>query len=819
MDLINQVKKSAYIGLFFITLSTLMYEILLTRIFSVTMWYHFAFMAVSIAMFGMTVGAVVVYLLPSFFTQEKVKKHLAISALFFSISIVLSFLIYLAIPLPNTSIIAFSFLNLIILTLIYSVISIPFIFSGICACLALTKFSRQVSSLYAVDLLGAAIGCLLLAFLLNIITGPTAVVVLAALSSVGAAFFATEANTRKLKRAAVIISVFFILFAAANTILVGKNAPLLRLTWVKGGLETGSIYEKWNAFSRITVFGNKNNLVAPFGWGFSPTHPPEEKIGQLDLFIDANAFTPLTGFSGDLKKVEFLKYDIVNLVHYLRNNAKVLVIGSGGGRDVLSALVFGQKQISAVEVNKNIINALNQQFGDFTGHLDQNPKVHFIHNEARSYIANSKEKFDIIQASLIDTWAATVAGAFVLTEDSLYTVEAWEKYLEHLTPSGILTFSRWYFRDQPGEMYRLTSLAVASLKQFGIEDPRQHIIIVRRMGHGNRLDLPDGVGTILVSKEPFSENDLNIIEDLVSEMGFELVLSPRFALDPNFAVITSGEKYKVFIDQFPINISAPTDNSPFFFVMLRLKNVFNGSLWEQGKNDFSLKAVAMIGFLLIITVVFSLLCIILPLVLKGGKVFRRTNCPLILYFLSIGIGFMLIEISQMQRLIIFLGNPIYSLSVVLFSLLFSSGLGSYLTQKIDGTQIRRSATRRLIFLLAILAIFGLFTSQAVQLFYGATIIIKIIITVIILSAIGIFMGMAFPLGMKIASIKSEHLTPLLWGVNGAASVFASVLAVAIALSFNISTAFWIGVIFYIFALITIIWGSSAVQKSRKTSEF
>jgi len=175
---------------------------------------------------------------------------------------------------------------------------------------------------------------------------------------------------------------------------------------------------------------------------------------------------------------------------------------------------------------------------------------------------------------------------------------------------------------------------------------------------------------------------------------------------------------------------------------------------------------------------------------------------------------MLIEISQMQRLIVFLGNPIYSLSVVLFSLLLSSGLGSYLTRKIDVVQVRRSTTRRLIFLLATLVIFGLLTPQAVQLFYGATTIIRITIAVIILFAIGIFMGMAFPLGMKIASIKSEHLTPLLWGVNGAASVFASVLAVAIALSFNISTAFWTGVIFYIFALIAVIWaGSKSVTET------
>ena len=223
---------------------------------------------------------------------------------------------------------------------------------------------------------------------------------------------------------------------------------------------------------------------------------------------------------------------------------------------------------------------------------------------------------------------------------------------------------------------------------------------------------------------------------------------------------------------------------------------------------FNLKAVVIIGFLLIITILFSLLCIILPLILKRKKISQRVNWPLILYFLSIGVGFMLIEISQMQRLIVFLGNPVYSLSVVLFALLLSSGLGSYLTQKMNGGQVERSTIKRLIFLLAILVIFGLLTSQVIQFFYGSTIIIRIVVAVLMLFVIGIFMGMAFPLGMKIASIKSKHLSPLLWGVNGAASVFASVLAVAVALSFGISIAFWTGVFFYVLALIAIIWSSS-----------
>lgn len=802
------VKKETYAGLFMVALATLMYEILLTRIFSVTMWYHFAFMAISVAMFGMTIGAILVYLLPNYFTQERAKRHLALSSLLFSISIVISFLTQLNIPfVPERSIVGlFSIAELRYIVLTYITVSVPFVFSGICVCLALTKFPQHVSKLYAADLGGAALGCTLLIYTLRIADGPTAMIVIALFASIGTIFFVADRNHNKLLWVAFVWSLVLASFSVVHTVQVYKQRPLLRLIWVKGHREPRPLYEKWNSFSRITVWGDPNKQRKPFGWGLSPTYPSNRKTRYLSILIDAGAGTILTAFDGDLNALEYLKYDVTNLAYYIRSNSKVLVIGTGGGRDILSALVFKQKSVLGVEINKDIINVVNQRFGDFTGHLDRNPKVRFVNEEARSYVARLKDRFDIIQASFIDTWAATTAGAFVLTENSLYTVEAWKVFLKHLTPNGVLTFSRWYFRDRPGEVYRLTSLASTSLMQLGVKSPRDHIIIVKRMREKTQND-PNGVGTILVSKEPFSDKDLDVIERVARKMQFDIVLTPRFSVDSTFATIASGKELDIFTAKFPINIAAPTDDSPFFFHMLRLRNMFNRELWNQGVETFNMKAVFILGVLFIIVLGLTFLCIIAPLILTTKKVILKGALPLFIFFMAIGFGFMLIEISQMQRLIIFLGHPIYGLSITLFTLLLSSGLGSYSTWKINNPGMMGSAIMRLLLLLCILTIFGMFTPYVLSIHRASTTMLRIFVAIGILFPLGLFMGMAFPLGMKIASIRSPLITPWLWGINGATSVCASVLAAVIALSSSISATFWSGFSCYLIAFIVFIWAS------------
>ena len=797
-----------FAGLFLVTLSTLTYQLLLTRTFSVTMYYHFAFVAISVTMFGMAVGALAVFLRPAVFVPERVSRHLAIASAAFAASIVLSYLTHLAIPF----LIEPSLVSAYAIALTYAALSVPFICGGVVVSLALTRFPTQVSALYGADLAGAALGCVVVGPVLRLADAPTAVLATSAVSALAALLFAGEARSesgpedrggRALLRGCAVLS--FVLAAAAisHGVAARHNAGWLRLMWVKGQYEARPLVEKWNSFSRIRVIGNPERAVRPSGWGLSSTLPQELTAHELHLDIDSYAGTELTAFHGNPEDVAHLKYDVTNVVHYLRPDSRVIVVGTGGGRDVLSALAFNQKGVTGIEINDGILDLVNRRFGDFTGHLDREPRVRFVNDEARSFIARLQDRADIIQISLIDTWAATASGAFVLTENSLYTVNAWRIFLDHLAPRGILTVSRWYYADRPGEVYRLATLASTTLMQMGVTRPGDHYAIVRARP-ASSINGPDGVGTMLVSRDPLSSHDLDVLETVAARMNFEVVQSPRHSADDTFAAIASGDRLRDAIAQHPLNISAPTDDTPFFFHMLRLRDVFDTARWhDQGIVRFNMTAVGVLGVLLVTVTLLTASCILLPLMLSAGDI-PRSALPHVLFFAAIGFGFMLVEISQVQRLAIFLGHPVYSLSVVLFSLLLSSGAGSFSTARLKPGADNRAALTRMLLLVIVLIVFGAITPATVRHYEAASTPARIAIAVAILLPIGFFMGMAFPIGMGRALREAPSIAPWLWGVNGAASVCASVLVVVIAIGAGISTAFWAGTACYVLALIALL---------------
>jgi len=851
--------RRTFAGLFMVTLATLAEEILLTRVFSVTMWYHFVFLAVSLAMFGLTAGGLLVYLAPRwrapggankpvsagtwvlavgtiavyvvyiyyqlwlaavsislvglavggligylaprFSDQAEVQKHLSASALGLAVTMVASFLAYLGIHHDFD----FTLMGVTSLLTILGVISVPFVFSGVCVCFALTRFPRQVGRLYAADLSGAATGCIFIICALRFVDAPTAVVLSAGLAGIGAFLFAPRDRDAWLRRLALVCSAFILAFAAANSHLARKHKPILELAWVRGIAATPPIYEKWNSFSRVTVTGDPNVAEEPITWGLSPAYPDYRRVRQLHLYIDSNAFSVITRFTGDLQPFDYLKYDITNFVHYFRPNSDVVVVGAGGGRDVLSALAFGQRSVTAIEMNRGILEALNQTFGEFSGHLDRDPHVQFVNDEARSYLARMPGHVDIIQASLVDTWAATTAGAFALTENSIYTTEAWRLFLQRLAPRGLLTFTRWYDMQYPSETYRLLALASTALSEIGAANPRNHIIVVECAARPMPSNGPVGVATILVSKEPFSADDLELLQKLTGRMRFEIILSPQQAVDATSAKLASGKGLDELVKTLPGRIEAPTDDSPFFLCNFEVRDVFYSLLGKHSPLVRRATSEETLGAMFIAVTLLTILCVLVPLFSTGRNPPTGGATPLFLFFVAIGAGFMLVEVSQLQRLMIFLGHPTFSLSTVLFTLLLSSGLGSYSTGITDHAGSRLWPVTRLLALLAALALFGFLTPHAVATFSSAGTPARILVAAVILSPLGFFMGMAFPLGMMAASAQSEALTPWLWGLNGATSVLASVVAFLIVLGSGVTAAFWTGFACYLIALFSYLW--------------
>src|SRR5918995_272142 len=660
------VKGGTYVGLFLVTLSTLMLEIALTRIFSVTMWYHFAFVAISVALFGMTAGALAVHLLPHRFPAAGVRRQLWTFSLLFGVSVVVCFAVQLLIPF--TPLVTVPGIASVVATCV--VISVPFVFSGIVVCLALTRFPDEVNRLYAVDLVGAGLGCILLVVLFSVIDGPSLIVLVGGLAAVGALAFAlTGLSRRRVTIAAVAVAVL-VGFAGTNAALYAAGSPLLKIIWAKQVREGDHATERWNAFSRLVVDG-------------APDDPDAQ---ALSLVIDSTAGTVLNRWSGDPDDSNHLRDEMQNLPYYIRHDPDVFVIGAGGGTDVLSALEFGADSVTGVEMNGDIIDLTHNKYGDFTGHLDEQPGVRIVQDEARSYLTRQDERYDLIQISLIDTWAATAAGAFALTENSLYTTDSWDLFMDRLQDGGILSVTR-YFRHTdsngdpvaPLETYRTIALASEVLTERGVAEPRDHIMVYRDPTVYPGVDL----STVLVSPDPFTQRDFATVAGRARERGFEPVLNHRDVADPVFAGLAAPGGPGEAIEDQTADISPPTDNRPFFFQMANVDTFLNG---EIGRDDHVTRPVLVLGLLAVTVLGLAAMCIALPLVLARRtstiRAERRRVLPLYTYFTGIGLGFLLIEVAQLQRLSIFLGHPTYGLTVSLFSVLVFSGIGSMLTERV-----------------------------------------------------------------------------------------------------------------------------------------
>lgn len=798
------VNKNTYIGIGLIALSTLMYEILLTRIFSVTMGYHFAFMAVSLAMFGMTAGAIIVYVLPQKFPQQNINSIIARYSFYFSIATVLSFLLHLFIPFIH----GMSLVGMAVTAFTYAEISVPFIFSGICITLLLTRFPQSVNKLYASDLIGASLGCVFVVLVLNISGGPTGVFITALFSGLASIFF-LKRNSSSIKKTVIIYTVLVGLFGVVHTVLVQNNSPVLRLFWVRGEWAEKPLLEKWNSFSRVSIDGDSTKLEVPFGWGLSNKYDRSRKIRQLMLNIDAHSTTVLSHFTGDTSELSHLKYDVSNLAHYLRKNSEVMIIGSGAGRDILSCIEFRQKSVLGIEINKDMIKAINNDFGNFTGHLDKYPNVEFVGDEARSYIQRNDKQFDIIQVSVIDNWSAAASGAFVLTENALYTVETWKLLLSRLKPDGILTVTRFY-RAKPIEHYRLMNISADALNESGITDIRKHVMLVKCQ-QKERIEDKSGTGTILISRKPFTEADIKMVDSLNKTFEFETILSPEVVKDSVFSVLTSSkDDRKKFNDNFPVDIKSPSDNKPFFFHYMKFTDLFNTALWKEWDMGFNAKAVFILLTLAGTMAGLSFLCIVIPLKITAKKVRLKGMLPYFIYFIFIGLGFMLVEISQIQHLNIFLGHPTYSIAAALFTLLISSGIGSYLSG-INKQSISKGSFVRFGILLLVLALFGLLTPALIDAFRSDSTPVRVFVSMCVLFPLGLFMGMAFPIGLKLASAKSPEVTPWLWGINGVMSVLATVLSIIIAMNYGISASYWTGAACYLLAILAFISISKKTQ--------
>ncbi len=761
-------RRWLFFGIFLTSMSGLVLEIAITRIFSAAIWYHFAFVAVSVALLGLGSSGLFVQ-----FRQRQIKENWAGNLTIFS-----------AVGITAVTPIALFVMHILsshitYLPIFMGLFAVPFFFIGVIISAAFNAFATVAGKLYSADLIGASIGALLVILLLTVMGGEETTLAVGLIAAVAAVIFSSVSKSKK----KIMISLAFVGFAA-SLLFVNASTQIFSIQtdpYVQKDLpiylrdHPGShiVKTQWNSFSRIDVVeggSGDEGLIAK-------------------IFIDGGAGTNIISWDGNLVSRQDLSGWMQYLPFTMMENPKVLVIGSGGGRDVVAALVSGSKDVTSVEINPIIYHTV-ESYGDAAGNVYHHQYVRSYIDEGRSFVTRSTEKYDIIYIPFVDTWASVSSGGLSVSENFLYTMEGFQQYYDHLTDDGKIVVVRWLI-DSPRFVSSFTQL----LEKNGVpqNEVYKHLIIVT----ANSYEKDPSVTMVILSKAPFTDSEISFLSDSFSQKGYKPILVPgQMAMVPYQDLLNGKIDLKQFYDIFPTKVYPVTDDDPFFLSFEKpLPVILQGLLYAS----FIIVAI----FLLV-----PFAWIRKSQEQIGG--IRLSN--IIPYFAALGVGFILIELSLMQKLILLLGNPATTLAILLFTLLVSCGAGSLVSAR-----IMKNNTRNLIFVIAGISIIGTLYAGLLQPFIYSVIAepfeLKAFIAVGVLAPIGFLMGMPMPTGMRVVKSYNPLYVPWMWAINGAFSVLGSVLAVTIAILQGASYALMLGISIYFIALgISFSWKKKSISE-------
>jgi hypothetical protein len=773
-------------GLFFTTLSTLLLEVLDTRLLSVLTWYHLSFFAVSTAMFGLAAGAVRVYLGGADFMGEKARRQLAGVSLAYAASVPVFHILIVRVPL-TLDLVSYSLTRVAVTAVFAAVLlAVPFYLAGIAIGVALTRIPGRIGITYCVDLVGAAAGCLLAVPILSSSDVSTAIFAAGAIGLAGALCFRVYAGGQLATWATAALVPLFV----AGTIWNGVEGPYaVRLLFEKNEFidRREIVHEGWNGHSQILLTQFRPGKPSYWGPG---RHPDNLEATTARLIIDGSAFTDVTRWDGERESLDWVQYDVTSAPYHLRRGGDVAVIGVGGGRDVCTAIWAESRSITGIELNGILIDLHKGRLRE-ESRIAGRPEVKLVHDEARSYLTRSPDRYDVLQMSLIDTWASTSAGAFTMSENGLYTREAWQVFLGTLKPDGVFSTSRWFRKDRPSETSRLIALATAALLDRGVEEPSRHIIVLTR----------DAIATLMVSLTPFSETDLARAHELVDKYDFELLAAPDVkAKDETLAGILASRSHAELDaatrDRL-LDFTAPTDERPYFFNMIKPAALLQVDLSQlDGVIHGNRLATATLLLLLTVSAVLVLLAIFLPLkIAHRGQARPPQFGAAVLYFALIGTGFMMVQIPFMQRFSVYLGHPTYAVVVVLFSMILFTGLGSMLSDRLPLNRVVLVGVPCLIGLFVLIAMQSI--GRATQATVAYPLAVRCAVVLAFAAPVSVLLGCCFPLGMRLLGRISDSTASWMWGVNGACSVLASAVGVCLSMWAGIDASLAVAALCYV----------------------
>jgi hypothetical protein len=817
-------------SLFILSLGVLLFELTLTRMFSIILWYNYAFMAISVAFFGLGIGALLIHILKNRMRREDLPKKIIQSTIAFAVSLpIFLFVIGHLIP-PSISFIYLFFLAS----------SIPFFFAGLSMALIYLAMPSQITKLYFIDLAGASAATLILDPLIRGLGAESVLLViglfgtLPAVIAYGSLLFyqrQREISNRFITEKKPAAYGFIVLFFSAVLLAANLHSNILAiqpgeskgLRYLSSGYN--DISTKWNSFSRIDVVKHTGDI---------------SKTGFRDLasiLIDADALTPILKWNGSFSDRQWLKgymdympYEISKM-----NNTRTLVIGSGGGEDILVALSAGSKNVTAVELNPLIVSAVKQYGGNSAGNLYNRKDVQLSIDDGRRFISSTNTKYDTIVIKLVDSWAAQLAGGYALSENYLYTVEAFKQYLNHLNGvNGKLVMVRW-----STELPRLIPLAVEALREYdkgtgNQQDISKQILVVEDspgLTFGPNPQRTFYPVLLVIKNSPFTASELALIKERVNNGNAKVIAMPGGYVQPPYdrlllSVGNNGnndnklqqqhqQTFQVSYDpqRLGFELKPPTDDSPFFFATQLVPS----------------QIVTLIETVLGVSAVLGLLLVYYSRVNK----IRLTSSSRfhIVFAMFIGLGFIFLEITFIQKFLLLLGTPIMALTVILFSILLSTGVGAYLSGKLFRKNPYRAITISIPPLVGIVLLYYFFLEGIIESGIVLQLPERIALAFALLAPTGFLMGFQFPSITRMASssassrLKHEllgfdesagHSSPeditLLWGVNVIASVIGTVMTATSSMVIGFNGNLLIGVGLYLGALGSAIAAQKITQK-------
>lgn len=776
--------------------AALAYEVLLLRLFAIVQWHHFAYLAISVALLGIGAAGTFVTLarrrLVAWFPASFI-----VAAAAFAVTSVACFAAAERVPF-NALEIGWNPTEFLGLAAIYLLLFIPFFCAAVALCIAYSAFGAHIPRLYGADILGAGLGSLGLLAMLFVLHPADALRAILALG-LGAAALAAwpAARGAAVSLGCAALAMPWLLPAAALELVASDYKDLRQALRVK---DAQVVAERTGPLGVVTAVASP---LAPLrhapGLSLNAVAGPPEQFG---LFVDGQAAGAVTRFDGDLAPLAYLADTTAALPYRLLERPRVLVLGAGAGGDVLQALLHGVRHVDAVELDARVAALVQEDLAAFSGRPYDLPGVRLHIAEARGFVAASHDRYDLIQVALLDTFGSSAAGLGSLAESHLYTIEAFDGYLDRLAPGGLLAITRWVALP-PRDGLRLFATAVAALEQRGVAEPGRALLLIRNWS----------TATLLVKNGVFSSREIDAARQFCRQRAFDTVYFPGIAAseanvfnvlerDDFFAATQAllGPGRADFIEHYKFSLTPTTDDRPYFFHFFK---------WRTLPEFWRLRAQGVLppldwGYPVLLLALLqataaSALLILLPLALTGTRHAFAAAPPALrrrvpVYFLALGLGFMAVEIPFLQRFTLFLAHPATAAAVVLAAFLVCAGLGArYAARFAPGVRWP---------FMAIMAL-ALFYALALPPLLAALMPLalgwKILLALLLIAPLAFCLGMPFPLGLAAVAARSEPLVPWAWGINGFASVVATLLATLLAIHWGQSAVVLLAVGLYALA--------------------